>query len=310
MSSIPSDNPYSQSAVVSISARVPEEAMTAALLGTERAGHGVRIRADGLIATVGYVVMDADQIWITSCNGQGSPAYVIAQDFDSGIALLKSTMEVDGSHLELGSRDMVTVGMPMTVYRHGETVVHCEVVSKREFTGRWEYMLEEALYTAPPCNNWAGAALVGGDDRLYGIGSLLMDIPDSADGTILGNMYVPIDIVAPYLDELCEYGQRNKPPRPWLGTLIQEYEGNLVVTGVYRGCPADRAGIKPGDFILSVDDEPVNRLSDMFRKVWSMGSAGVEIPVIISTSGEMRNCRINSIDRASFHQRLLMGPVN
>lgn len=296
--------------MVAINSRVPEEAMTAALLGTERAGHGVRVRADGLIATVGYVVMDADQIWVTSHNGQSSPAYVIAQDFDSGIALLKSTMELDGAQLDLGSRDMVPVGRSMTVYRHGETVVHCEVVSKREFTGRWEYMLEEALYTAPPCNNWAGAALVDDDDRLYGIGSLLMDIPGSADETVLGNMFIPIDLVAPYLDELCEYGQRNKPPRPWLGTLIQEYEGSLVVTGVYRDCPADRAGIKPGDFILSVDDEPVSRLSDMFHKVWSMGSAGVEIPMIISTSGEVRTCRINSIDRVAFHQSLLKGPVN
>ena len=310
MSSVQSNNMTPLAAMVTISAQIPEHAMTAAILGTERAGHGVRIRADGLIATVGYVVMDADQIWITSHGGQGSPAYVIAQDFDSGIALVKTTMAVGLDYLPLGSRDRVAEGRPMTVYRHGETVFHCEVVGKREFAGRWEYMLEEALYTAPPCNNWAGAALVGNDDRLYGIGSLLMDIPGTAEGTVLGNMFIPIDLVAPYLDELCEFGQRNKPARPWLGTLIQEYEGKLVVTGVYRDCPADRAGIKPGDFILSIDDEPVNCLSDMFRKVWSMGSAGVEIPVIISTSGKMRTCLINSIDRAVFHQRLLMGPVN
>ena len=296
--------------MVTVSAQVPEHAMTAALLGTERTGHGVRIRVDGLIATVGYVVMDAEQIWITSDDGRGSPAYVIAQDFDSGIALLKTTMAVGDDYLRLGSRDQLSVDSPMTVYRHGETVFHCEVVALGEFAGRWEYMLDEAIYTAPPCNNWAGAALVGRDDRLYGIGSLLMDVPDTGEGTVLGNMFIPVDLVAPYLDELCEFGQRNKPPRPWLGTLIQEHEGNLVVTGVYRDCPADQAGIKPGDFILSIDNEPVSCLSDMFRKVWSMGSAGVEIPVVVSTSGEMRSCRVNSIDRASFHQRLLMGPIN
>ena len=296
--------------MVTISAQVPEQAMTAAILGTERAGHGVRIRADGLIATVGYVVMDADQIWVTSHGGQGSPAYIIAQDFDSGIALLKTTMPVGSDYVSLGSKDLLSVGDPMTIYRHGETVFHCEVIAKQVFAGRWEYMLEEALYTAPPCNNWAGAALLDADERLCGIGSLLMDIPDTQEGTVLGNMFIPIDLVAPYLDELCEFGQRNRPARPWLGTLIQEYEGNLVVTGVYRDCPADRAGIKPGDFILSIDNEPVNRLSDMFRKVWSMGSAGVEIPMIVSTSGQVRSCKINSIDRAVFHQRLLMGPVN
>lgn len=296
--------------MVTISAQVPEQAMTAAILGTERAGHGVRIRTDGLIATVGYVVMDADQIWVTAHSGQGSPAYVIAQDFDSGIALLKTTMPIGSDYIPLGSKDLVSVSDPMVVYRHGETIFHCEVIAKKEFAGRWEYMLEDALYTAPPCNNWAGAALVDANERLCGIGSLLMDIPDTQEGTVLGNMFIPIDLVAPYVDELCEFGQRNKPPRPWLGTLIQEYEGNLVVTGVYRDCPADQAGIKPGDFILSVDNEPVNRLADMFRKVWSMGSAGVEIPMIISTAGQVRSCTINSIDRAVFHQRLLMGPVN
>ena len=310
MSSVQAESSSPLAAMVGISAQIPEQAMTAALLGTERAGHGVRIRADGLIATVGYVVMDAEQIWVTGRNGRGSPAYVIAQDFDSGIGLLKTTMPVGTDHFPMGTRDLVSAGDPMTVYRHGETLFHCEVAVKREFTGRWEYMLEEALYTTPPCNNWAGAALVGTDNRLYGIGSLLMDVPDTAEGTVLGNMFIPIDLVAPYLDELCEFGQRNKPPRPWLGTLIQEHEGNLVVTGVYRDCPADLAGIKPGDFILCIDDEPVNCLSDMFRKVWSMGSAGVEIPVVISTAGEMRSCLVNSIDRATFHQRLLMGPVN
>lgn len=310
MSSLQTESMTPLAAMVTISAQIPEQAMTAALLGTERTGHGVRIRPDGLIATVGYVVMDADQIWITSHKGAGSPAYVIAQDFESGIALVKTTLPVGQDCLAPGSVDDIYVGNPMRVYRSGEAVFDCEVVSKQEFAGRWEYLLDEALFTTPPCNDWAGAALVNRKGQLCGIGSLLMDLPDATEGTALGNMFIPIDLVAPYIDEMCEYGRRNKPPRPWLGTFVQEYEGNLIVTGVYRNSPADQAGIKPGDFILSVDDEPVNRLADLLRKAWSMGSAGVDVPMIVSTSGEMRACRVTTADRAEFHQRLLMGPVN
>jgi len=310
MSTVQTESTTPIAAMVTISAQIPEQALTAALLGTERTGHGVRIRPDGLIATVGYVVLDAEQIWITAHGGSGSPAYVIAQDFESGIALLKTTMPLGQDYIPPGSMDEISVGNPMRVYRSGEAVFHCEVVSKREFSGRWEYMLDEALYTTPPCNDWAGAALVNRKGQLCGIGSLLMDIPYATEGAVLGNMFIPIDLVAPYLDEMCEHGRRNKPPRPWLGTFIQEYEGNLIVTGVYRDCPADRAGIKPGDFILSVDDEPVNRLPDLLRKVWSLGSAGIEIPMIVSTSGEMRSCMVKTVDRAVFHEHLLTGPVN
>ena len=138
-----------------------------------------------------------------------------------------------------------------------------------------------------------------------------MELYQESDDELLGNMFIPMDLVSPYLDEMCEYGQRHVPTKPWMGALIQEYEGKLVVTSVYPDCPADLAGIKPGDIVLSVDDEPVYDLTGIFRKVWSLGSAGVEVPLLISSKGSLRHCRLKSIDRSVFYRAVAAaGQVN
>ena len=277
--------------------------MTANILGTERAGHGIRIRTDGLIATVGYLVLEAERIWIISHQGQGAPAYIVAQDYDSGITLLKPTIPLGETHVTPGSIKELSVGEPLVIHRSGhDDPFQCRLFAKQEFAGRWEYLLDEALFTSPGCNDWAGAALLDQHGRVCGVGSLLMEIPHETDEELLGNMFIPMDLVTPFLDEMCEYGQRRTPPKPWLGALIQEYEGKLVVTGIYTGCPADLAGINPGDIVLCVDDEPVYNLSGMFRKVWSLGSAGVEVPLLLSAAGNLRNCRLKSIDRSVFYR--------
>ena len=286
--------------------------MTADILGTERNGHGVRIREDGLIATVGYLALEAEHIWIRTREGRGASAYIIAQDYDSGITLLKPTLALEGSHLIPRLSSELSQDEPLFIYRseHDEAY-RCALFSRQEFAGRWEYLLDYALFTSPGCNDWAGAALVDQYGQLCGIGSLLLELHHDDDEELLGNMFIPIDLVSPHLDEMCEFGQRRGPPKPWMGVLIQEYEGKLVVTGVYSGCPADLAGIKPGDVVLSVDDEPVNNLSDIFRKVWSLGSAGVEVPLLVSSSGSLRNCLLKSTDRSVFYRSVAAaGQVN
>lgn len=298
--------------MVNVHSLVPERAMTADILGTERSGHGIRIRADGLIATVGYLVLEAEQIWIRSLQGQGTPGYIVAQDYDSGITLLKPTLPLEGNHLTPGPCMELSLDESLFVCRSGhEEAFPCRLFARQEFAGRWEYLLDYALFTSPGCNDWAGAALVDQHGQLYGVGSLLMELSADSDEELLGNMFIPMDLITPYLDEMCEYGQRRVPPKPWMGALIQEYEGKLVVTSVYPGCPADLAGIKPGDIVLSVDNEPVYNLSGIFRKVWSLGSAGVEIPLLISSAGNLRQCRLKSIDRSIFYRAVAAaGQVN
>jgi S1-C subfamily serine protease len=295
------DNPVAS--MVMVYSQVPEEAMTAGFLGTNRAGQGVRISADGLIVTVGYLVIEAEQIWLTSSDGRGSPAYVVAQDYDSGLALLRTSMPIGQDYLQPGPSTGLAAGDTVMICNHGDDKpLPYNLVAKQEFAGRWEYLLDEALFITPVIENWAGAALLNQNEEVCGIGSLMLEVPVTAFEVVPGNMFIPLELVTPYLDELCTFGCRQRPPRPWLGTLIQEYEGRLIVVGIYNNCPAHQAGIEPGDIIVSVNDEPVTSLPEMLRKVWSMGNAGIEIPLTITRSGTLLNYQLKSIDRASYHQ--------
>jgi S1-C subfamily serine protease len=291
-------------AVVSITAHVPEDAMSAGLLGTERVGHGVRIREDGLIATIGYVVHEAENIWIGTHHAV-VPGFVIGYDFDSGLALVKPSLPLRGPTMELGRADALLVGDPVTVASSGgkEHVIEARVVAKQEFAGRWEYVLDEAVFTAPPHDSWSGAALVDRDGRLCGLGSLVIQGFEVRGGTTSVNMFVPIDLLAPNIDDICEHGRRSAPARPWLGMLVHDDHNDLTVVGVYRNCPADKAGLRPGDVILGIDDEPVMGLANMFRRVWSLGSAGVDVPINVLRNTEKMQLRVRSGDRAGFQRK-------
>ena len=306
-----SDNADPAAAMVSIYSRIPENALSAGLLGTERSGHGVRIRADGLIVTVGYLVIECEQLWLTSRDGHSSPGYVIAEDYDSGLALVRPTIPLGDEYLTPVSKDELNTGDALLIATSNEPhVMACKLIAKQEFAGRWEYLLDEALFTSPACENWAGAGLIGNQGQLYGVGSLKMEVPMGKHLLSEGNMFIPVDLIAPFLDEMCLHGQRKLPARPWLGSLIQEYEGKLVVVGIYRNCPADRAGIQPGEVVVSVNDEPVTSLAELFRKVWSLGSAGVEVPLTISGSGSIRRCCLKSIDRTTVYQPTHVDALN
>lgn len=291
-------------AVVSITAHVPEDAMSAGLLGTERVGHGVRIREDGLIATIGYVVHEAENIWIGTQHTV-VPGFVIGSDFDSGLALVKPSLPLHGPTMELGRADALMVGDSVTVASSGgkEHVIEARVVAKQEFAGRWEYVLDEAVFTAPPHDSWSGAALVDGAGRLCGLGSLVIQGFEIRGGAASVNMFVPIELLAPSIDDICEHGRRSSPPRPWLGMLVHDDHNDLTVVGVYRNCPADKAGLRPGDVIVGIDDEPVMGLANMFRRVWSLGSAGVDVPLNVLRNTEKVQLRVRSGDRAGFQRK-------
>ncbi len=292
-------------AIVSIKAHIPEDAMSAGLLGSERFGHGARIRPDGLIATIGYVINEAEQVWIGSRDGKTVPGFVVGYDFDSGLGLVKPTLPLQGPAIEIGSAAELMVGDAVTVVASGraDTGLDAHVVAKREFAGRWEYLIEDAVFTAPAHDSWSGAALVDSRGRLCGLGSLAIQEFEIGDTVTTVNMFVPIDLLMPIIDEICAHGRSLAPPRPWLGLLVHDYEDQLQVVGVYRNCPADRAGLKPGDLILDVDGERVDRLADLFRQVWELGSAGVEVPVTVLRNTERLEIVIRSADRATFQRK-------
>jgi S1-C subfamily serine protease len=291
-------------AVVSVTTHVPEDAMSAGLLGTERIGHGVRIRDDGLIATIGYVVHEAENVWIGT-QETVVPGFVIGYDFDSGLALVKPSLPLLGPSMKLGRADSLVVGDAVQVLSSGgkEHSIDARVVAKQEFAGRWEYVLDQAVFTAPPHDSWSGAALVDGEGRLCGLGSLVIQGFETRAGTTTVNMFVPIELLAPIIDDICEHGRRSSPPRPWLGMLVHDDQHDLTVVGVYRNCPADKAGLRPGDVIVGIDDEPVIGLANMFRRVWSLGAAGVDVPLNVLRNAERMQLKVRSGDRAGFQRK-------
>jgi S1-C subfamily serine protease len=291
-------------AVVSITAHVPEDAMSAGLLGTERVGHGVRIRDDGLIATIGYVVHEAENIWIGTRNTV-VPGFVVGYDFDSGLALVKPSLPLHGRAMEIGRADSLIVGDSVTVLSSAgkEPSIKARVVAKQEFAGRWEYVLDQAVFTTPPHESWSGAALMDSDDKLCGLGSLVIQGFETPAGRTDVNMFVPIELLAPIVDEICMHGRRSSPPRPWLGMLVHDDQHDLTVVGVYRNCPADKAGLRPGDVIVGIDDEPVVGLANMFRRVWSLGAAGVDVPLNVLRNTEKMQLNVRSGDRAGFQRK-------
>jgi len=291
-------------AIVSITAHVPEDAMTAGLLGTERIGHGVRIRGDGLIATIGYVVHEAENLWIGT-RDTVVPGFLVGYDFDSGLALVKPSLPLHGPAMPLGRAASLEVGDAVTVASSGgkEQSIDARVVAKQEFAGRWEYVLDQAVFTTPQHDSWSGAALIDGDGKLCGLGSLVIQGFETRSGTATVNMFVPIELLAPIIDEIVVHGRRLTPPRPWLGMLVHDDQQDLTVVGVYRNCPADKAGLRPGDVIVGIDDEPVVGLANMFRRVWSLGSAGVDVPLNVLRNTERMQLKVRSGDRAGFQRK-------
>ena len=289
--------------VVSVQSHVPDDAMSAGLLGTERSGHGVRIRDDGLIVTIGYVISEADEIWIKSAEGTAAPGIVICNDFQSGLALIRPTTPLPGPVMLPGRSQDLNVGDAVTVCSSAgidPQVVEAQVVARQEFAGRWEYVLDDAIFTAPIHQNWSGAALLDLDGRLCGIGSLVIQGFEVSGALRTVNMFVPIHLLLPVIDEICDHGRRLAPPRPWLGLLIHDAEGDLTVVGVYRNCPADDAGLRPGDIVLEVQKQPVRNLANFFRFVWSLGRAGVDVPLTILRNTKRQELVVKSSERAAF----------
>jgi S1-C subfamily serine protease len=284
--------------VVLLRAEVPEDAFTASILGTERVGSGIVIRPDGLVLTIGYLINEAETIWLTTVDGNAVPAHALAHDYVTGFGLVAPLGRVSLPSLSFGSSASTKVGDGAIVVSHGGRghTLTTKVVDKREFAGYWEYLIDEALFTAPAHPHWSGAALVGLDGKLLGVGSLLVQEPIGGE-TVDANMFVPIDLLAPILEDLANRGRAARQPRPWLGLYATESQGQLVVNGLATDGPAARAGVKLGDRVLEVAGQRVGGLSDLLRKVWRLGPAGTEIPLTLARGQSRSRVQVRSTDR-------------
>ena len=290
------------SAVVSLRAAIPDDAFTASILGTERAGHGVLISDRGLVLTIGYLITEADRIWLVSSSGRAVTGDVVGYDYETGFGLVQALGALDAPALSLGSARDLHINEQVVLAGHGgrAQALKARVAAKREFAGYWEYVLDEAVFTAPPHPNWGGAALIGPTGQLCGIGSLYIDQILPHMQSMDGNMSVPIDLLQPIMQELLSYGRTLKPARPWLGMFVSEVQNRLMVAGVYNDAPAAEAKLRAGDVVLEVAGAPVSELATMFRTVWAYGTAGTEIPLTVHRDGKTFEVRIHSVDRRDF----------
>ncbi|MBL22678.1 MAG: signal protein PDZ [Rhodospirillaceae bacterium] len=287
--------------VLAVRSQMGVDAVTASHLGTEREGHGVLISESGLVLTIGYLITEAETIWLIDASGGATPAHTVGYDQETGFGLVQALGRLNVPHLEIGDSNALMVGDPIVIGASGgiEKSVAASVVSKREFAGYWEYVLDEGIFTAPAHPFWGGSGAIDRDGNLVGITSLFVQQALPEDTPFHGNLIVPIDLFKPIMDDLLQFGRVQKPPRPWLGIIMSEIQNALVVANINDRGPAKTAGLQIGDIILGVNGDQVDDLPSLFRSIWRVGEAGVEVPLVIVRDGEVMEIGIPSVDRRS-----------
>jgi S1-C subfamily serine protease len=268
-------------------------------LGREREGSGVVIDEDGLVLTIGYLMVEAHAAEVTTNAGRTVPATVVGYDHETGFGVLKAIEPLKLKPLTFGRAADAKERDPVLIASHGgpRMVSPAYVAAKREFAGSWEYLLDEAIFTTPPHPAWSGAALISREGKLLGIGSLIVGDTAGTGSATPGNMFVPIDRLPPILGDLIAEGHVAGPGRPWLGVAADELRGRLIVSRVTSGGPAEKAGIRKGDEIVGVAGEPPRSLADFYRKIWATGAAGVTVPLDVEQGGGKRRIDVKSINR-------------
>ena len=288
-------------AVIGVRAVVPDDAYTAGILGTQRAGSGIVIGEDGLVLTIGYLIMESISAELILAGETAVPAEFVAYDFETGFGLLRALAPLEIEPIPLGeSADLAVDAQVLVAGSSGagrQKVIGAVVVSRREFAGYWEYLLPDAIFTAPPHLEFGGAALIGRDGRLLGVGSLIVGDAAGPARQVPGNMFVPIDALKPILADLVASGRSKLPPRPWLGLSSEEARGRLFVTRVSPKGPAAKAGILKDDIIIGVAGDAIAGQADFYRKVWALGEAGIEVPLTVLTREGVREVTVNSANR-------------
>src|SRR5688572_264822 len=282
--------------VVKIRSKAVANARSNRTLGADRQGTGVVIDSEGLVLTIGYLIVEADTIELSTADGKSFPATVVGYDYATGFGLIKALRPLPvkpvqfGQSGSIGDRELVLiVGF--------DGVAPAYVVSKRPFIGYWEYLLDEAIYTAPATVNWSGAALLNREGKLLGIGSLVVGDAMGTRQQVPGNMFVPIDLLKPLLGDLIATGKSSAKPRPWIGVNSQEVQGNVIITRVSAEGPAEAADIRAGDVIVGIGGQPIKGQADFYTKLWSRGEAGVSIPLEVLRAGKVETITVKSIER-------------
>ncbi|MDC3234646.1 S1C family serine protease, partial [Candidatus Puniceispirillum sp.] len=286
--------------IVSVRSIIPPEARTAASLGVKREGNGVAIDENHIL-TIGYIVIESESIEIGLSDGRRLPAKLVGYDHTSGFGIIKSVIPLSMPPLQLGNSDTINSEQDLLILpspnRGAGSIVRS--VSRRSFTGWWEYFVESPIYTTPPNRLWAGAPILNGNGEILGIGSLF--VSESVPGIYSpGNMSVPINLLKPILGDLISSGRRKSKIRPYLGILSDDSNDQIIVTQLSKGGPASQAGIKPQDIIVTINGATISNLKSFYEEVWRSGEAGVIIELSVLRSGSLMNFKVKTVDRLDY----------
>jgi S1-C subfamily serine protease len=292
------------SAVVALETRVPDDAFTAASLGSERIGNGIVIGANGLVLTMGYLTMEAEQVVLTLGDGRRVAAHALGSDPVTGFGLVQALEPLGLPALPLGDARDLDAGSPVIIAGAGGRAHAAagQVLARIRFAGYWEYLLDEAIITEPAHPHWSGAALIGDAGELVGVGSLSLQGRSENGVPKPLNMFVPAELLAPIVDDLA-HGRPAHPPRPWLGVIAQDTGEHVVVVGVNPRGPAARAELRPGDLILAVAGAPVTDLAEFYTALWAQGPAGAVIPLRVQREEDAFDVEIRSMDRTAMMRK-------
>lgn len=291
-------------AVIELNAVIPPDARTARGLGVSRHGNGIIIDDNGLVLTIGYLVLEATRISLVRADGRTVPAEYVAYDYNTGFGLVRALGALGAGAIPFGDSSTVSEADRMLVVGHGGSrgTIGALVVSRRTYAGYWEYLLEDAIFTSPPHNNWGGAALVNSAGELIGVGSLRVGDAQEQNSPLAGNMFVPINLLKPILADMLTIGRGGGPNHPYLGVFSQELFNLVVITGVTRDGPAGRAGIRRGDVVFSVGGRRITKHTEFYRTLWSQGEAGDEVRVEVLRDGNLIEFRFKSGNRDDFYK--------
>jgi S1-C subfamily serine protease len=287
--------------VVKLRSRAVVGARSSRTLGAEREGTGVVLDAKGLVLTIGYLILESETIELSTANGTTFAATVIGYDNVTGLGLLRALQPLPIPPVRMGQSKGVEARDRVLIVGF-DGVAPAVVASRRQFVGYWEYLLDDAIYTAPATVNWSGAALLDQEGKLVGVGSLSVNDALGTDSQVPGNLFVPIDLLKPIMSDLLAHGRTSAPPRPWIGVQTQEVHGNVIVTRVSQDGPADHATLRAGDVLVSLAGQPITGQADFYTRLWARGTAGVKVLLEVLRAGKIQKITVTSGDRDAYYR--------
>lgn len=293
-------------AVVGVLATAVEDARSASTLGRKRQGSGVVISEQGLVLTIGYLILEAEQVQLLIDDGRQIPARVVAYDLATGFGLVQALVPLKLAPVPLGQPGQLALEQSLMIVSGGAqgSVSPALLVDRRAFAGYWEYHVDGALFTSPPRADHSGAALFTAQGELVGIGSLFVaDALGPGKMRLPGNMFVPVDLLTPILPELMARGASSQSTRAWLGINCVEQAGRVRIVRVNEDSPADVAGLEVGDQILRIDGQAVQDVAQLWKQLWSQPEAERAVRLAIRRGGQEQDIVVQAVDRAKALRR-------